>query len=125
MPRVFTPGHRPDQPLYPTDLVYTTVAKVEAYLQLPEAKPTELIGNTSTATVGGVTYIKIPISGKDYRRWGFATDDVITLYDETLIYFQLMEGVRASVHSVRDWYSLHNLYSTAFLCHVGLHMPMP
>ena len=82
MPRVFTPGHRPDQPLYPTDLVYTTVAKVEAYLQLPEAKSTELIGNTSTATVGGVTYIRMPISGKDYRRWGFAADDVITLYDD-------------------------------------------
>jgi hypothetical protein len=82
VPRVFTPGHRPDQPLYPTDLVYTTVAKVEAYLQLPEAKPTELIGNTSTATDGGVTYIRMPISGKDYRRWGFATDDVITLYDD-------------------------------------------
>ena len=82
MPRVFTPGHRPDQPLYPTDLVYTTVAKVEAYLQLPEAKPTELIGNTSTVTDSGVTYIKIPISGKDYRRWGFATDDTVTLYDD-------------------------------------------
>ena len=81
MPRTFTPGHRPDQPLYPDDLVYTTVAKVESYLQLPDAKPTALIGNTTTASEGGGTVIKMPIAGADYRRWGFATDDVITLYD--------------------------------------------
>ena len=73
MPRVFTPGHRPDQPLYPSELVYTTVAKVESYLQLPDAKPTELIADTSTATESGVTIIKIPIAGADYRRWGFAS----------------------------------------------------
>jgi hypothetical protein len=29
-----------------------------------------------------VTVIKIPITGADYRRWGFAADDVITLYDD-------------------------------------------
>ena len=81
MPRTFNPGHRPSQPLYPDDLVYTTVAKVESYLQLPEAKPTALIGDTTTATEGGVSIIKIPIAGADYRRWGFASGDVITLYD--------------------------------------------
>ncbi len=81
MPRTFTPGHRPSQPLYPDELVYTTVAKVESYLQLPDAKPTELIGDTSTASEGGQTVIKMPISGEDYRRWGFATDDVLTIYD--------------------------------------------
>jgi hypothetical protein len=82
MPRVFAPGHRPDQPLYPEDLVYTTVAKIESYLQLPDAKPTALSGDTSTATESGVTVIKIPIAGADYRRWGFATGDVVSLYDD-------------------------------------------
>lgn len=82
MPRVFAPGHRPDQPLYPEDLVYTTVAKVESYLQLPDAKPTALSGDTTTATENGVSVIKIPIAGADYRRWGFATGDVVSLYDD-------------------------------------------
>jgi len=82
MPRVFTPGHRPDQPLYPSELVYTTVAKVESYLQLPDAKPTELIADTSTATESGVNIIKIPIAGADYRRWGFASGDTVTVYDD-------------------------------------------
>ena len=81
MTRTFNPGHRPSQPLYPDDLVYTTVAKVESYLQLPEAKPTALIGDTTTATENAVSIIKIPIAGADYRRWGFASGDVITLYD--------------------------------------------
>ena len=78
MPRVFSPGHRPDQPLYPDELVYTTVAKLESYLQLPEAKPTALVDATSVNSGS----IRIPISGKDYRRWGFATGDKITLYDD-------------------------------------------
>jgi len=82
MPRVFTPGHRPDQPLYPDDLVYSTVAKVEAYLQLPDAKPTALIADTSTATENSVVIIKIPIAGADHRRWGFAVDDTVILYDD-------------------------------------------
>lgn len=82
MPRVFTPGHRPDQPLYPEDLVYTTVAKIEAYLQLPEAKPTPLTGSTSTATENAISIIKIPIAAADYRRWGFAAGDIVTLYDD-------------------------------------------
>jgi len=81
MPRVFTPGHRPDQPLYPDELIYTTVAKVESYLQLPDAKPTALIADTSTASEGGGTVIKMPIAGADYRRWGFATGDTVTIYD--------------------------------------------
>jgi hypothetical protein len=82
MPRVFSPGHRPDQPLYPDELVYSTVAKVEAFLQLPAPRPTALAANTSTGSEGGVTVIKIPISGEDYRRWGFATGDVVTVYDD-------------------------------------------
>lgn len=82
MPRVFSPGHRPDQPLYPDELVYSTVAKVEAFLQLPAPRPTALAANTSTGTESGVTVIKIPISGEDYRRWGFATGDVVTVYDD-------------------------------------------
>jgi hypothetical protein len=81
MPRVFSPGHRPDQPLYPTDLVYTTVAKIESYLQLPDAKPTALADNTSTESISGVTHIRMPISGADYRRWGFTVGDSVTLYD--------------------------------------------
>jgi hypothetical protein len=82
MPRVFSPGHRPDQPLYPDDLVYSTVAKVESYLQLPDAKPSELSGDTTTASESGVTVIKIPIAGADHRRWGFTIGDVISLYDD-------------------------------------------
>tara|TARA_R110002020_G_scaffold53854_3_gene150239 strand:- start:3827 stop:5419 length:1593 start_codon:yes stop_codon:yes gene_type:complete len=82
MPRTFAPGHRPDQPLYPDELVYTSVAKIESFLQLPDAKPTVLAANTSTATENGTSIIKIPITGADYRRWGFATGDVVTVYDD-------------------------------------------
>ena len=78
MPRVFNPGHRPNQPLYPDDLVYTTVANVEAFLQLPEQKPTLLAADTSVASGS----IRIPVNNEDYRRWGFATGDVITIYDD-------------------------------------------
>lgn len=78
MPRVFNPGHRPSQPLYPDELSYTTVAKVEAFLQLPQPEATPLAGDTTVA----VSTIKIPISGADYRRWGFASGDSVTVYDD-------------------------------------------
>jgi len=78
MPRVFNPGHRPNQPLYPDDLAYTTVANIEAYLQLPEQKPTLLAADTSVAS----STIRIPVNNEDYRRWGFASGDVVTIYDD-------------------------------------------
>ena len=89
MPRVFHPGHRPNQPLYPDELVYATVQKVSEFLQLPLPDPVTLADNTSTALgsaidaslVPGTTYIKIPIGGADYRRWGFSAGDSVTVYD--------------------------------------------
>jgi len=78
MPRVFNPGHRPTQPLYPDDLVYTTVAMVEAFLQLPEQKPTLLAADTSVSSGS----IRIPVKNEDYRRWGFSSGDVVTIYDD-------------------------------------------
>tara|TARA_R110000824_G_scaffold3689_7_gene17465 strand:+ start:250 stop:1863 length:1614 start_codon:yes stop_codon:yes gene_type:complete len=78
MPRTFSPGHRPEAPLYPEDLVYCTVAQVSEYLQLPLPDPVDLVGNSSL--VG--SDIKIPISGADYRRWGFQATDTILLYDD-------------------------------------------
>ena len=96
MPITFSPGHRPNQPLYPDELVYTTVQKVSDFLQLPLPDPVTLAGNTTTALgsaidsdavtagilVGGTTYIQIPIGGADYRRWGFSAGDSITVYDD-------------------------------------------
>ena len=61
MPRTFNPGHRPSQPLYPDDLVYTTVDKVVEFLQLPETEPIALADATS---VSG-SNIRIPIAGAD------------------------------------------------------------
>jgi hypothetical protein len=78
VPRTFNPGHRPSQPLYPDDLVYTTVDKVVQYLQLPEPEPVALTDSTS---VSG-NNIRIPISGADYRRWGYAAGDTISVYDD-------------------------------------------
>jgi len=78
MPKTFTPGHRPDAPLYPDDLVYTTLNKVSEYLQLPLPDPVSLAGNSSI--VG--SDIKFPITGADYRRWGFEATDTILVYDD-------------------------------------------
>jgi len=78
MPRTFNPGHRPSQPLFPDDLVYTSVDKVVEFLQLPETEPIALADATS---VSG-NNIRIPIAGADYRRWGFASGDVISMYDD-------------------------------------------
>lgn len=78
MPRTFNPGHRPNQPLRPDDLVYTTVAKVSEFLQLPLPEPVLLAADTSIA--GGT--ISIPISASEYRRWGYASGDVVLVYDD-------------------------------------------
>lgn len=78
MPRAFSPGHRPDSPLYPDDLVYTTVEKVADYLQLPLPDPVSLAGDSVIAT----NDIKFPITGADYRRWGYAASDKILVYDD-------------------------------------------
>tara|TARA_Y100000004_G_scaffold20611_1_gene21013 strand:- start:1562 stop:3169 length:1608 start_codon:yes stop_codon:yes gene_type:complete len=78
MPRTFNPGHRPSQPLYPDELVYTTVDKIVEFLQLPEPEPVAL---TDATSVSG-NNIRIPISGADYRRWGYAAGDTITVYDD-------------------------------------------
>ncbi|NDB66266.1 MAG: hypothetical protein EB165_07595, partial [Euryarchaeota archaeon] len=78
MPRVFNPGHRPSQPLYPDELVYTTVSKIEQFLQLPLPERTPLAGDTS---VSG-SNILMPVAGADYRRWGYASGDSILIYDD-------------------------------------------
>ena len=78
MPRAFSPGHRPDSPLYPDELVYTTVEKVADYLQLPLPDPVSLAGDSVIAT----NDIKFPITGADYRRWGYAATDKILVYDD-------------------------------------------
>jgi hypothetical protein len=78
MPRTFTPGHRPDAPLYPDDLIYTTVSKVSDYLQLPLPDPIALAGDS--IIVG--SDIKFPITGADFRRWGFEATDTVLVYDD-------------------------------------------
>ena len=78
MARVFNPGHRPNQPLYPDELVYTTVEKVAEFLQLPLPEPVALASNSSIAT--GV--ISFPVKAAEYRRWGYEADDVILVYDD-------------------------------------------
>tara|TARA_R110002110_G_scaffold35277_8_gene119322 strand:- start:4004 stop:5875 length:1872 start_codon:yes stop_codon:yes gene_type:complete len=80
MPRTFTPGHRPSQPLYPDDLIYTTTELVADYLQLPLPDPVVLAGNS--AIDGGS--IKFPITGANYRRWGFEVADSILVYDDAV-----------------------------------------
>ena len=81
MPRTFSPGHRPNAPLYPDELVYTTVQKVSEYLQLPLPDPVALAGDTVIATVLTVDYIKFPITGADFRRWGYAAGESVLVYD--------------------------------------------
>ena len=78
MPRTFSPGHRPDAPLCPDDLVYTDVAHVADFLQLPLPDPVALAGDS---VIDG-SNIKFPISGADYRRWGYSADDTVLVYDD-------------------------------------------
>ena len=78
MPRSFNPGHRPNQPLFPDTLAYTTVEKVADFLQLPLPDPVLLAADTSIA--GGT--ISIPVSAAEYRRWGYAADDKVLVYDD-------------------------------------------
>ena len=78
MPRQFSPGHRPDAPLYPDDLVYTTVDKVSDYLQLPLPDAVLIAGDS---VISGDD-IKFPITGADFRRWGFEATDSILVYDD-------------------------------------------
>ena len=77
MPRAFSPGHRPDSPLYPDETVYTTPTKVSEYLQLPLPDPVALAGDSVIAS----NDIKFPITGADYRRWGYEVGDAIVVYD--------------------------------------------
>ena len=77
MPRTFSPGHRPDSPLYPDETVYTTPTKVSEYLQLPLPDPVALAGDSVIAS----NDIKFPITGADYRRWGYEVGDAIVVYD--------------------------------------------
>ena len=81
MPKSFSPGHRPDSPLYPYETVYTTPEKVSEYLQLPLPDPVALAGDTVVATVLTVDYIKFPITGADFRRWGYAAGESVLVYD--------------------------------------------
>ena len=78
MPRTFSPGHKPNQPLYPDELAYTTLSHVAGYLQLPLPDAVSLAGNSSI--VG--SDIKFPITGADYRRWGFQATDTVLVYDD-------------------------------------------
>jgi len=78
MPRQFSPGHRPDAPLYPDELSYTTVDKVSDYLQLPLPDPVALAGDS---IIDG-SNIKFPISGADFRRWGYEATDKVLVYDD-------------------------------------------
>ena len=79
MARIFNPGHRPNQPLYPDDLVYTTVQKVSDFLQLPLPDPVALAANSSIDS----STLKLPVSGAEFRRWGYTTGDKILAYSNT------------------------------------------
>jgi len=78
MPRAFSPGHRPDAPLYPDELVYTTVDEIADFLQLPLPDPVAL---SDDSVIDG-SNIKFPITGANYRRWGYAANDTILVYDD-------------------------------------------
>lgn len=78
MPRTFSPGHRPNAPLYPDDLVYCSVQDVAEYLQLPLPDPVTLAGDS---VIDGAN-IKFPITGADFRRWGYQATDSILVYDD-------------------------------------------
>jgi len=78
MARVFNPGHRPNQPLYPDELVYTTVEKVAEFLQLPLPDPVALAGDSSISS-GTISF---PVKAVEYRRWGYEKDDVVLVYDD-------------------------------------------
>lgn len=78
MPQIFNPGHRPNSPLYPDDLVYCTVSDVANFLQLPLPDPVALSGNSSIVGAD----LKLPISGANYRRWKIEADTSITVYDD-------------------------------------------
>ncbi len=91
MPRDFHPGHLPNRPLYPNELVYTSVSKIEDFLQLPLPDPVALSDDTSTAVGSALgftgadatkTFIKVPISGVNFRRWGYSKNDNISIYDD-------------------------------------------
>jgi hypothetical protein len=126
MPRVFHPGHRPNQPLYPDELVYTTIQKVSEFLQLPLPDPVTLAGDTTTALGAAIdaslettpvdtTYILIPIGGADYRRWGFAIGDSVTVYDNvesmgstlTLKFIKSSETGRITLTKPPEWRGGH------------------
>jgi len=79
MPRTYSPGHRPDAPLYPDDLVYTNVDHVADFLQLPLPDPVALGGDS---VIDG-SNIKFPINGADYRRWGYSAADTVLVYDDS------------------------------------------
>ena len=78
MPEIFNPGHRPNSPLFPDELVYCSVDDVANFLQLPLPDPVALSGNSSI--VG--SNLKLPVSGANYRRWKIETDVSITVYDD-------------------------------------------
>lgn len=78
MPQIFNPGHRPNSPLFPDELVYCTVDDVANFLQLPLPDPIALAANSSIVS----DELKLPITGANYRRWKIEQDNSITVFDD-------------------------------------------
>lgn len=81
MPQIFNPGHRPNSPLFPDELVYCTTEDVANFLQLPLPDPIALSANSSNNS-SNADYINLPISGANYRRWKIDTGISITVFDD-------------------------------------------
>jgi|TARA_R100000455_G_C6271585_1_gene127888 hypothetical protein len=81
MPQIFNPGHRPNAPLFPEELVYCTTDDVANFLQLPLPEPIALSADSSD-NANNNQNINLPISGANYRRWKIDEGINITVYDD-------------------------------------------
>lgn len=74
MPVMFNTGEREPRPLYPDELVYTTVQKVADILQIPYLDPVDLANDSSS------TYVEV--SPSDQRLMGFEVGDSIEIVSD-------------------------------------------
>ena len=74
MPVVFNTGEREPRPLFPDQVIYTSVQKVADILQIPFPDPVELTENSGT---GGAGFVKI--SPADHRLVGFEAGDEVEI----------------------------------------------
>ena len=74
MPTVFSPGEPEVRPLYPSEVVYTTAAKVG---ELLEIGPAEAVAVSADSEAD-----RVYVTGADYRSVGFSVNDTILIYSD-------------------------------------------